>query len=159
MDCTNAMTLKTQGTANVPVNPLEIPYSSSSSALSYTTTYLNIFTHPDPTNCPVTSCTLRTSDCSAAFPSNANFYMTDGNHPYAVSAKQNIEAGWTTVGTASSTFVEFCYKCVGNKFGGGTYEFTSPGLKVRQIRNCATHIQDVGSPASDQTLLYSATTT
>jgi hypothetical protein len=111
---------------------LAITYDNATPDHVYVSSYDKIFTHPDPTNCPVTSCTLRSSDCSAALAVNTELFMTSGNANYGVSAKQNIDAGWTDI--------DFCYKCSGTKFAGGSYEFTSAGLKVRQIRNCDTHV-------------------
>jgi hypothetical protein len=131
---------------------LAIPYLNNVIDHVYVSSYDKIFTHPDPTNCPVTSCTLRSSDCSAALASNSYFSLTNGNTPYATSAKQNIVDGWTDI--------DFCYKCSGTKFTSGTYEFTSAGLKVRQIRDCATYIADaVGKPSATTKLAYSASTT
>ena len=66
---------------------MAITYSASTTRLVYTSTYANIFTHPDPTNCPVTSCTLMDSTCASSMTSSANFGMTTGSTPYAVDAK------------------------------------------------------------------------
>ena len=65
---------------------MAITYSTSTTALVYTSTYTNIFTHPDPTNCPVTSCTLMDSTCASAMTSSSYFRMATGSSPYEVTA-------------------------------------------------------------------------
>ena len=70
MDCNVALVLKTSGQQ---ANPLNIPYSSSTTPLVYAASYTSIFTHADPVNCPLTSCTLWDKTCNAnTMPSNAN---------------------------------------------------------------------------------------
>lgn len=91
----------------MPTSPKVITHSYSSTEIVYTSTYLNLFTHLDTTNCPVTSCTLQDSTCNSAMATSTNFFMTNlGVAPYAANAKQNIEAGWTNI--------VFCYRCTVN---------------------------------------------
>ena len=93
---------------------------------------------------------------------STNFYLANlGVAPYAISAKQNIVAGWTQI--------DFCYSCSGNKFASwdgttstysGTYTFSSDSLNVRQIRDCSTYIASASSqPHAVTKLAYSSTTT
>ena len=90
----------------MPATPLAIPYSSSSADYVYAASYTAKFEHPDPTNCPVTACTLKATGCGSAMATSTNFYLANsGVAPYAISAKQNIVAGWTAI--------DFCYSCTG----------------------------------------------
>ena len=97
MDCNNAMVLKSQADANVPVTPMAVPWYYYSTTYVYASTYTRIFTHPDPTNCPVTGCTLMdTPACSSVF-TNTNFFLASSSNPnpYVVKYKRNISMGWT----------------------------------------------------------------
>ena len=93
---------------------------------------------------------------------STNFYLANlGVAPYAISAKQNIVAGWTQI--------DFCYSCSGNKFASwdgttstysGIYTFSSDSLNVRQIRDCSTYIASASSqPHAVTKLAYSSTST
>jgi len=115
MDCSSgsAMTTKASNVANVPVNPLLVTYSASATLLDYTSTYLNIFEHLDPTNCPVTSCTLMANGCNSGLAVSTSFFLTAASTPWRVQMKQNVQIGWGEI--------NFCYECVGTNPAGGTY--------------------------------------
>jgi len=65
---------------------MSIDYIAGPATKPYANGYTDIFTHHDTTNCPVTACKLMNSDCTVDL-SNSNFYMTNGNTPWAVTAK------------------------------------------------------------------------
>jgi hypothetical protein len=116
MDCDTALVLKATGR---PASPMAIDFLNNVALVTYAADYEAFFDHHDKTDCPVTSCKLRTADCSADLPVNTNFYqtLTSSNTvtvaPYQLFAKQNINDGWTNI--------NFCYKCTGTKYEGGTY--------------------------------------
>jgi hypothetical protein len=85
MNCDNAMALISQG-AGVPVITKRIVYAASPANLVYATGYTQIFTHPDPSNCPVTSCALMDSTCTNPMTSSANFGLTSGTTTYGITA-------------------------------------------------------------------------
>ena len=117
MDCStgSALTTKSAGAPDVPVTPWLITYSASATLLDYVDNYDKIFTHSDPTNCPVTSCTLMTNGCGSGLTVSTSFYLTAASTPWSVKMKQNVLIGWGEI--------DFCYKCVGTNpnVGGGTY--------------------------------------
>jgi len=115
MDCStgSAMTTRTAGAANVPVTPWLITYAASASLLVYTSTYDKIFITADPTNCPVTSCTLMDTTCATGLTVSTNFFLTAASTPWQIQMKQDVLAGWGEI--------NFCYKCVGTNYAGGTY--------------------------------------
>jgi hypothetical protein len=114
MDCDTALVLK----ASQPqVSPLTIDWLYNGADLSYAAGYTDFFDHLDVTNCPITSCNLMTSDCSADLAVNTNLFQTITSSntvsPYEIFAKRNVDAGWANI--------NFCYKCTGTKYSGGTY--------------------------------------
>mgnify|MGYP006088799077 CR=1 FL=1 len=122
MNCDKTLTIKAQGGAGVPLLTKEYTYASSPATVVFAAGYTSFFAHADVTNCPITSCALMTSNCATSLPANANFKLTDGNTPYGITATQNVVDGWTKpVAFGPSTFVEYCYKCSGTKYEGGTY--------------------------------------
>ena len=160
MNCDKTLTIKAQDAgATVPLLTKEYDFNVGGAAtVAFAAGYTAIFDHADVTNCPITSCTLMTQDCSTGLTVNSNFYIS-GTTPYGVTAKQQIENGWTAPAAFGiSTFVNYCYKCAGTKYETGTYFKQQPNMKVRQKRNCNTHVQNFGSQPTAKTLLYNAGT-
>ena len=87
MNCDDAMSKKASSVSGVPTSPMTITYSSSTTNIVWASTYTELFTTADLTNCPLSSCTLKNSACSGAMATSTNFFLTTGSTPYAVSAK------------------------------------------------------------------------
>ena len=101
MDCNTAL----NDQATLPASPMVIPYSSSVATYAYTSTRIDIFTDTgESKGCPVTSCELRTSDCSNSLADTVNVYI-NSNRPWGLTAKRNNVNGW------DAEF--FCYRCIG----------------------------------------------
>jgi hypothetical protein len=95
MDCTTSLTaIPYSGGGTVPLATLAIPYVAGTAVYTYVDSYLKLLASGDITNCPVTSCLLMDSTCSATPPANANFYINAGGSPWDLKAKQNVDAGW-----------------------------------------------------------------
>lgn len=93
------------------------------------TTYEDAFTHNKKTDCPVSSCLIGTLGNCASAPSSTNLIL-DTNSPYKVTAKQNIQAGYTQ---------DFCYSCVVKPADGnpGQYRVVNNNLKVKANVDCS----------------------
>ena len=106
--------MKPHGTSGVQPITKAITYLAGAADFVYAAGYTTLFTHHDTVNCPLTSCTLMSSDCSAPLATNANLFFKAATSVYELNAKQNLDAGFTNV--------EFCYKCTGTKFlASGSY--------------------------------------
>ena len=75
MNCDTALVLKASA-ADRPVTPMEIDFLDNVALVTYAAGYTAFFDHHDITNCPISSCNLMISDCSAGLTVNANFYQT-----------------------------------------------------------------------------------
>ena len=60
-------------------------YSAVSTTLAYAVGWTDVFTNSgENLGCPITTCTLRTADCSAVATVNTNFYMASAS-PWGLS--------------------------------------------------------------------------
>ena len=85
-------------------------YSAVSTTLAYAVGWTDVFTNSgENLGCPITTCTLRTADCSAVAVVNTNFYMAAAS-PWGLTAKRNDITGWGPI--------TFCYRCEGTAQGG-----------------------------------------
>ena len=103
MDCGTALTTQ----ASAPANALATvtTYDSVTTTLTYASGWTDIFTTiGESKGCPVTSCELRTSDCSNSLADTVNVYI-NSNRPWGLTAKRNNVNGWDAE--------TFCYRCIG----------------------------------------------
>lgn len=84
MNCDTSLVLKTSG---LPAKTVDIPYLAGVADYQYTASYLSLFTEADAVNCPVTSCSLRSSDCSGALATSTDVFFKSGSAVYELSAK------------------------------------------------------------------------
>ena len=121
------------------VEPPAITYNSAGAGVTVTTGFLDIFTHSQKTECPVTSCTLKDSPgCSATSVVGAQTDVAIGGaSPFAITAIETNAAGYS---------LKFCYECIVTPVGGGTpITFTKDSITVTQnALDCSTALTDAG---------------
>ena len=97
----------------------------------------------DATNCGITSCSIKTSGCSGAY-SPGQLSMA-GSTPWAITANQNIQNGYTET---------VCVSCTN---GLDTYSYFN--FIVTQIRDCATALTAKAGATNSFILFYQAAST
>ena len=103
MDCDTALTIQSSAPANALATVTS--YDTVSTTLTYATGWTDIFTSIGETKgCPVTSCELRTADCSLTLANTVNVMMASTT-PWGLTAKRNDPNGWDAE--------SFCYRCIG----------------------------------------------
>jgi len=88
MDCSTALTPQSISAAD-----MDVTFTYNQGGGTVVGKNINdLFINADSINCPVTSCVLKTADCSAPFTSS---YITiAGSTPWAVSAVTTVTLGW-----------------------------------------------------------------
>ena len=66
--------------------------------------YSDLFTNKDSSNCPLTSCVLKSADCSSTFTSS-HITIPLTSDPWIISVATNVYLGWPKE--------TFCYHCSG----------------------------------------------
>ena len=83
-----------------------------------------IFTNSETSDCPVSTCTLKADDCTAALGTPLSTYITVDSSDYSVKISQTSSAGYA--------LTTFCLSC-----GNGAQTVTKT-INVKQTKDCST---------------------
>ena len=116
------------------VNPASIPYNSAGTSKTIAADYKSIFTHTKETDCPITTCVLKTANGCGSDLETQNKIDIGASLPFSITARENIKSGYNK---------EFCVQCQVTPLGTSTaVSFNKDNISVKQYADCSDSLAD-----------------
>ena len=133
-------------------NPPDIAYNSggTTTSIAVAANYEEIFTHVNKNDCPLTSCEIFDTDCSATTLVSAQSDVILGSTPYGLTASEVNSSGYT---------LTLCFKCTIQPVGLPAETFTKQITVTATPLDCTPSMTAVGFTNPPASIPYNSAAT